>query len=100
MNILQELLAKVANQSTSTRMEGLAGLQELLLPNAKDQRGPPEGLVDNERASLLVARLAPLISERESKVRRMGSAVLKTILIQVRHIFSTYFFTLTLQNVQ
>ena len=71
---LNELFSKLNNQSVSTRLDGLEGLNELLTTH-------PELVEDN--LSLIINRLAPILSEKESKLRHAGVPLLETILGKV-----------------
>ena len=71
---LKELLAKLNNQSVSTRLDGLEGLQELLTAHKE--------LVETN-LGLIIHRLAPILSEKESKLRQAGVPLIENILAQV-----------------
>jgi len=73
---LRELLAKVGHFSQAVRMESLEGVKELVV-------GKYGGNLVQENLALLVARLAPLTADRERKVRRTASEILRAILSQV-----------------
>jgi pre-rRNA-processing protein IPI1 len=71
---LTELFAKLNNQSLSTRLDGLEGLKELLTAHK-------ELIQDN--LSLIINRLAPILSEKENKLRHAGVPLLESILSKV-----------------
>ena len=71
---LKELLGKLNNQSLSTRLDGLEGLTELLTAH---------GQVAIDHLSTIIYKIAPLLSERESKLRRAGSLLLEKVILQV-----------------
>ena len=71
---LTDLLSKVNNLSLSTRLDGLDGLKELLTIHEK---------VLDDNLTLILSRLAPLLSERERKLRRAGVAILEFMLTKV-----------------
>jgi len=67
---LHDLLPKVSNLSTSTRVDGLEGLTELV-------QSHPEILDTN--SSLILCKILPLLTEREGKVRTPAGKILQTI---------------------
>ena len=71
---LTDLLSKVNNLSLSTRLDGLDGLKELLTNHQK---------VLDDNLTLILSRLAPLLSERERKLRRAGVVILEFMLTKV-----------------
>ena len=72
---LTDLLSKVNNLSLSTRLDGLDGLKELLTNHEK---------VLDDNLTLILSRLAPLLSERERKLRRAGVVILEFMLTKVK----------------
>ena len=72
---LTDLLSKVNNLSLSTRLDGLDGLKELLTNHEK---------VLDDNLTLILSRLAPLLSEREQKLRRAGVVILEFMLTKVK----------------
>ena len=71
---LTDLLSKVNNLSLSTRLDGLDGLKELLTNHQK---------VLDDNLTLILSRLAPLLSERERRLRRAGVVILEFMLTKV-----------------
>ena len=65
---LKDVLAKTANLSTSTKVDGLEGLMELVQDH-------PE--VVEASSSLILSRLLPMLTEREGKVRNPAIKILQ-----------------------
>lgn len=67
---LKDVLAKTSNLSTSTKVDGLEGLMELVQDH-------PEVVEAN--SSLILGRLLPMLTEREGKVRNPAIKILQAV---------------------
>ena len=74
---LKELLSKLNNLSVSTRLDGLEGLNELLASH--------QSVID-DNLNVIITRLIPFLTERESKIRRPGVSLLESIFTKVNSV--------------
>jgi hypothetical protein len=73
---LQDLLFKLNSLSSSIRADGLEGLMELV-------KGEESVSILDEHLSLLLSRIAPMATDRESKIRKLSNNIFSAIVKQV-----------------
>jgi hypothetical protein len=76
MNVFQDLLSKLNSLSSSIRVDGLEGLMELV-------KGESSSSILEDHLSLLMNKVAPMITDRESKIRKMANTIFAAIVKQV-----------------
>ena len=66
----------MSSLSSSIRVDGLEGLMELI-------KGEESSSILEEHLSLLMNKIAPMVTDRERKIRKLANTIFSTILKQV-----------------